>query len=592
MSPERRRHGCAGAHRSLEWAALAPKFHLPMPSLSTLSPVALALFLHCSDAPGSGSQDGSAEQSTMATRPRLVVLLSVDQMIPEQLERLGPHFTGGFRRLLDEGAVFTSAALDYARTETGAGHATLATGCLPRSHGIVGNGYWDRVTGKERYCVECDDASLVTATGIVEGQGQRSAEALLRPTLGELIQRAVPKARVVSISAKDRSAVTMCGRSNGGVALWWGSTVGGFVTSTAFASELPEFVARWNESAGAAIRAFVWDDTTPKSALEGTRTAPDERDGERPRGRSGVTFPYAAPEGIAEKNLASYAYATPLVDAFVAEVATQAIDEYELGADEHTDLLALSFSACDVVGHGNGPYSREVTDLLFRLDRGLGDLFDAFDAAAGENGWVAALTADHGVLPLPEWLNAQGTDARRIPKAEQGRLRKMVRARLEDRFGARLDEHSAPSGYYIDPRTLIAAGVDPAVARRALAQEIRDLRPEFPWVADAYSVDEIAAFGDAQMGVRRFLWNSFHPDRTADVVVVEEARVLVNMAKGTSHGSPHAYDREIPLIFVGGGIEPGRSDLPSGSHDIVPTLLPRIGVESDEAFDGRDLFAN
>ena len=562
--------------------------HQSMPSHSALSLAASALvFLGCT----SESQEGSSDAGASTSKPRLVVLLSVDQMIPDQLERLGPHFTGGFRRLLDDGAVFTNAALDYARTETGAGHATLATGCLPRSHGIVGNGYWDRASGKERYCVQCDDAVLVTSTGILEEEGHRSPESLLRPTLGELIQRGDPEARVVSISAKDRSAITMCGRSEGGVALWWSKKAGGFATSTGFAKALPEFARDWNESAGQKIREFVWDDTIPDAARKGTRTAPDERDGERPRGKSGVTFPYAAPEDIKDENLATYAYATPLVDRFVAELASRAMEAHELGQDDHTDVLALSFSACDVVGHGNGPYSREVTDVLFRLDRELGRLFEQFDAATGEAGWVAALTADHGVLPLPEWLQKTGVDARRIPKEERGRFRIAVRARLEERFGGRLDEHSAPAGYYIDPKTMAEVGVDPVVARKAMAEEMRELRPEFPWIADAYSVEEIAAFGDDQMGVRHYLWNSFHPARTADVVVVQEANVLVNMLKGTSHGSHYAYDRGVPLVFLGPGVSAGKRGEVAGSHDIVPTVLELIGVSVDAEFDGSNRFA-
>lgn len=569
-------------------------------------PVGLALaasFAHVAgpeSAPESALESAIAQedaaQAAEATQglPRLIVMISVDQLIPEQLERLGPYMKGGLGRLIREGAVFERAELPYARTETGAGHVTLSTGCLPRSHGVVGNEFWDRASGKRTYCVEDPLASLVTGSGVVEGTGQRSPRTLLRPTLGQILQRLDPESKVVSISAKDRAAIGMCGAAKG-VAIWWDkSRSAGFVTSTAYGVDLPPAVTEFNATWMKRLRSEPWIDSSPLELVDGDParwgTAPDDRPGETPMGAAGVTFPYEIPAGFPEDSLGKYAYATPFVDGYVGIMGERLTRAMSLGQDDHPDLLALSFSGCDVVGHASGPYSREVTDLVFRLDRSLGSLFDRLDESVGRGRWVAALTADHGVLPLPEYLVAKGEDARRVPGPEVAAFRAAVRQGLRERLGANVKERSGPGGYYVDPKSLVETGVDEETARRAMAQVIRDLRPRFPWVDDAYAYDEIAEFGPDQMGVRKALYHSFHPDRTIDVVVIHAPGVLVGRAKGTSHGSPHGYDRRIPMILYGPGFPAGRDRRPTGSQDIVPSLLGSSGTKGGVQFDGRDLF--
>lgn len=531
--------------------------------------------------------------------PPLVVMIAVDQLIPEQLERLGGAMTGGFARLLKDGVSFDNAALPYARTETGAGHVTFSTGCLPRSHGVVGNTFFDRTTGKSSYCVEDNTAELVTDGGIVSNEGRRSPRTILRPTFAELLQLELGDARVVSISAKDRAAVGMAGYATGQV-LWWDKKRGGgFVSSTPYMEEILPYVKNRNRLIRAAARDWVWEDTSP-AGEEGERfeawgTAADERDGERPVGQR-VSFPYPIPEGLAEENLGGFLYGTPAVDGFVIDLAIDSLDNQALGLDGITDVLALSFSGCDVVGHQNGPYSREVTDLLFRLDRGLERLFQELDLHVGEGSWLCVLTADHGVLPLPERQAALGLPGRRVSGEERKAMRAALTDLVEARLGTRLRLRSAPGGFHLDPKVLGKSGVEPAAARAAVATALRDLRIDHPWIEDAYSIDEIARFGPDQLGTRALLRNSFHPDRTADVVLLQSPGVLVGMAKGTSHGTHHAYDRRVPLLFYGPGTEGLRGaaarGVAVGSHDAVPTMLALMGMApADIEFDGRSLLA-
>lgn len=524
--------------------------------------------------------------------PRLLVLVAVDQMIPEQFERLGDHMDGGLGRLWREGRVHTDAALPYARTETGAGHVTFSTGCLPRTHGVVGNTFWDRAEGRDRYCVEDNSASFVTSSGVIENTGRRSPSTILTPTIGMLLQRANPAAKVVSISSKDRAAIGMCGDADG-IALWWDKRRGGFGTSTHYGDALPAPVDRWNESWEKRARAFVWEDTSPLEKVSGDHaawgTAADDRPGERPLGRLGTTMPYRIPEDTTVAALAGLAYETPMADGFVADLAAQLVPAMELGKDDAVDLLCVSFSGCDVVGHANGPYSREVTDLLFRLDRSLGTLFEVLDERVGEGRWMAALTADHGVLPLPEHLQTLGVDARRIDGKAAREMRGALVERANERLGIKLRVRSAPGGLRIDEEKLAETEVSPERARQVLAEELRALRGAYPWVDDAYSMEEVAAFAPGQLGVRAMVANTFHPARTPDVIVVHAANCIVGMGKGTSHGSPHEYDRDVPLVFYGPGFEAGRIPGECGSHDVVPTLLRAAGVKSEASFDGRAL---
>ena len=337
-------------------------------------------------------------------RVRLIVLVSVDQMIPEQLERLDPWLSGGLRRFAD-GQVFRRAAHGHGGTATGPGHATLGTGLHPNHHGIVGNSWLLAGTSESVYCVQDNEAQLVTVGGVVGGAAG-SPRNLLADGLADHVRRVHPGSKSVGISGKDRAAILSLGRS-ADAALWWDRSGRGFVSSTFFGEELPEWAQEWNRSWTDELGNFVWEDLLPED-IDEAGTAPDDRAGEV--SALGPTFPHAAPplsDPPLQPELAllsRWVYGTPLVDRFVVELALRAVEGMDLGGDEEVDYLFVGLSACDTVGHSFGPYSREVTDLLLRADAQLGRLFDHLDERLGEDGWVAALSSDHGVLEFPEAL--------------------------------------------------------------------------------------------------------------------------------------------------------------------------------------------
>jgi hypothetical protein len=530
-----------------------------------------------------------------AARPRLAVLLSVDQMIPEQLTRLSPAFTGGFARLLREGTVFNAATLDYARTETGAGHTTLSTGCLPRSHGIVGNGFFDRESGRFQYCVEDESVASMTSNGRVEapkagkgaGQGRRSPRNLARPTLGEYLQAQIPGAKVASVSAKDRAAIGMGGRSNGTV-LWWDKQGAGFVTSTWYADSLPSWVNEWNATWLERAGGWEWESSLPDN-VEELGTAPDERPGERPFGSRGIRLPYTLGDGSSPARLAGEVYQTPLVDQFTVEMGRVALRELELGMDDATDLLAMSFSGCDVVGHGFGPYSQEVTDLLLRLDVELGAFFDELDERVGAGRWVAALSADHGVLPLPEYVADRGQPALRVPLAEAGSFTAKLSLELSEALGHRVRVYRRDGGLVMDRRDLAAGELTVDGACDRLIEIARRVSAETAWVQSAHDYRAVAALTEEVTGVDALLRNTYFPGRSPDVVLLNQPGVLVPSGLGTSHGSHHMYDRRVPLVFMGAGVSSTTRSDRVGTEDTVPTLLSLLGCAPVEGLDGVDL---
>lgn len=568
----------------------------------------------------------SAPLEPTAEPPRLVVVISVDQMRPDQFARLAPAFAadGGLGRILREGLEFRAATLDYAATETGPGHATLGTGCLPRTHGIVGNDFWLTAEQRANYCFGDATAQRVTGAGAVETAAGRGPATMLRPALAEHVRATYPTAKVVSIAGKDRSAIGMTGRV-GDAVVWWDRADGGFESTTHYGSELPEWVRAWNTGWLELCSGWNWAPLRTEGLAE-LGTAEDDRDGEAVFGPFGRGFPYRLLEvpdpsdrGLVGR-LATQVFLSALVDECVARLARVAVVAMGLGEDDVPDVLTLSFSATDIVGHSNGPYSCEVTDVMLRLDRELGALFALLDERVGAGRWTAALSADHGVLPLPESLNANFVGARRVTAGDLRVTRSAVRDAVTARFGEHLEKKFDTEGIVFDHARAAALGVDLAEARVIARDAALASIGAGSWLGGAYTLDELAAaaIGAPKSGPwdpakiddalspeasegsakaapldpwRALFVNSFRAERSYDVVFRNAPWTLIGRGTGTSHGSCYSYDREIPLAFLGAGIPRGVRSDHAGSVDVTPTLLALLGIPPLSSFDGRDLFA-
>ena len=527
------------------------------------------------------------------TQPqRLFVVLSVDQMRFDFLERFGHLYKGGLARLLEEGAVYTDAHQDHFFTSTAAGHATISTGVFPSRSGIVANSWWDREEGRSVYAVGDSRSSIVGRPDL----SGRSPANMQRNALGDWLKRESRESKVFSAALKDRSAITMGGERPDGV-YWYDSDAGRFITSEYYLDAVPEWVREFNDAKLAdGYFEKKWTRLLPEEAYRASRedSFSFEHDG------IDVMFPHRldiSVDGEAEERADSLSaryppryYAelkrTPFADELAFAFIERMIVSEQLGADDVPDLLFVGASAADCIGHRYGPLSQEIQDYYLRLDQMLDEFLDFLDASVGEGRFTLVLTADHGVLPIPEGLARQGIDAKRIGRFERQEIVVPPLTEVLDEFG--LTEKLAgvsASPYGVTMR--FDAGVsrrDRRSVRRALAERLRDSE----YVADAVAYDDVRE--ETNDPFRQLYLRSFHPDRAPDVVIRYKENYLFRMDPGgTTHETPYAYDSHVPVLFWGPELTAGRYQRRIATVDIAPTNAALLGIETPDDLDGAPL---
>ena len=518
-----------------------------------------------------------------ASSPKLVVLIAVDQL---RRDRLDATLPGGLGRIVREGHVFSDAVLDHAATETCPGHVTMLTGRHPGPSGIIGNTYIDLETGARLYCVEDHAVDAAVFGGGDEPGDGRSPRNLRVDTLGDWLKAADPDARVFSVSAKDRSAITLGGRHPDG-AYWMirdGAPI--FTTSRYYRSGLPEWVEAFNHAGGGGLASRVpshW--THAREPLPGRRERVDDFPGESDERSRVSPHPLHA---ASDEDFADNLYASPYVDDLTLAFARTLVEQEGLGDRDRPDLLAIALAGTDTVGHAYGPGSLEARDALLRLDASLGELLSFLESRVGKDRLLIALTADHGVLPLPEWLEA--TSALECP-VEGGRQRLLSFIfRLQVALHFELSPFSWP-GFWVNVASQLSVNRQLAADRgvsvlRVVAAAERWLE-EQPVVREAWTRQEIARGKD---DFARLYRNSFDPQRSGDLAIqLEPTCLLALRGAGTTHGSPYGYDRNVPIVFFGSGIAAGTSTGAAATVDIAPTLAARIGLIPRGDLDGRNL---
>lgn len=448
-----------------------------------------------------------------AAAPRLGVVLVVDQMRADFLERAHER---GFARLKREGAVFADAHHRHLPTETAPGHASIASGRPPSIHGIVGNEWYDPALREEIYCLE--DAAFGVGPGRLEGA-----------TLGDALEAADPRSRVFSISAKDRAAVLMGGRK-AELALWLDRKTGLFTTSPHY--RRPAWLDAFNERLRASRRLAVVNGKVPSPVM-----------------------------------------GSPALDEATSELVSELVRREGVGRGPGTDLLFVSFSATDYVGHAFG-LGKAMDAQLRSLDRIVGEKLAEWEKASGGE-LALALTGDHGAIPAPE---------------DDAKVTRIQREDFEDAFEAALQKlWPAPGEKWVlfvsEPHVTLSRGL---AASKGLewTEVLREAARAFesaPGVRAAWSSEQIPALrsDDALASTLR---RSYYPGRSGDVFVVFKENVLVqydfnSRVEGTSHGTPYRYDAHVPLVFWGKGVKPGRHDAPASPQDIAPTMARLLGFD-------------
>ena len=516
--------------------------------------------------------------------PKLVVLLVFDQMRGDYLARWYDLYpAGGFRRLAGEGAWFTECHYPYANTITGPGHATLATGCTPATHGIVGNEWTEARNGKTISCVGVGRYTPVPP--VVDPDADKkprsvSPELLVSPTFADALKKQFGKAsRVVALSLKDRSAVLPGGKSPD--ACYWADDTGRFVTSTYYRDRVHPWVADFNKGVpGDRWLGKRWDRLRADVDYE-KWAGPDDVAGEGKGYAQGRTFPHPF-DGGETKSMEVYRKAvanSPMGNELLWELAKKAIDAEKLGTRDTPDFLSLSFSSNDLIGHTWGPDSQEVLDVTLRSDRLVADILATLDAKVGKGKYVVVLSADHGICPLPEVSRARKLDAGRLDyNLLLSGAEDILDTVFRDAAAKARDENPWIAGFKsnmltLDRKKLKRRGVDPAAAAKALAGWLK----RQPGILAAYTRADLAA--DKPDDMLRKVRASYYPDRSGDVMLVLKPHWLPGgYLTGTTHGSPHRYDTHVPLVVYGANVVPGkRAGLASPEHAAV-ILAAALGI--------------
>ena len=478
-------------------------------------------------------------------------MVVIDQFRYDYLTRFRAEYRGGFTRLWEHGAVFTNAHYMHVPTVTAIGHSTVLTGATPSVSGIVGNEWYDRALKRMVTSVSDSETQLL---GGAAGQTGASPRRLLVSAVPDEMKIAGKASIAIGISIKDRSAILPPGHM-ADAAYWFDEASGHFVSGTYYEPALPAWVQRFDDAQPAAkYKTAEW-------------RALDAKPGDPPFCSMAVgNGPRAC------RTLEATPFGNELLEAF----AEQTIENEALGTHAATDVLTVSFSSNDYVGHALGPDSAEVRDISVRTDRTLGKLFDFIDARLGAGNTLVVLTADHGVAPVPEVNTARKMPGGRIDATEF--LTTLAKA-LDGKFGEGQWLIPNTGGtLYLDYEELAAHKIDAKDARRALA----DSAKAFPHIARVYTRDEIEAGADTADTVGRTMRNGYYGPRSGDVFVLPEPYYIFSghgATRGTTHGSPYGYDTHVPVIFLGPGVRPGVYRRNIAVNDIAPTLAAIFDVE-------------
>ncbi len=536
-----------------------------MKRISRFLAVPILVMLGCSDSTQPDPESG--------TTPRLLLFVTVDQLRYDYLQRLEGDLPGGLGRLLREGVSFDSAYHGHAITTTGPGHASLATGTYPRRSGIVDNQWFDRDTKRLVNCVE--DREVQTLGSSLPG---RSPRQLLVDTVADWMKSRDPAGKVFAASRKDRGAILPAGRKADG-AFWYDSGTGRFVTSSYYMSGYPRWVDHFHRDHGPE-RFFgqAWEPLTTDPEL-GQRARFEALDA----GAFAHGFPHSL-GGLSlspDSRFFSDFGTSPLMDGYLVEFVESLVIAEELGSDDRMDFLGVSFSALDSVGHEFGPNSPEALDALLRLDEALGRLLGFLEQRVGEEGVWVVLSADHGVVPLPEFQAAAKLPGQRVRTQD---------VLCHQRAGRALQARLGPlegwvEGLYLDRRALQQSGRKPAQVEEWFSAELEKCEP----VQKVWTRAELEPEPPPGDLYRRLYHNSFHPQRSADLLVQWREYWLASGGRGTTHGSPYSYDRHVPLILRLPGVAPQRITQPVETVDLAPTLWALLGLPPQGRTDGRDL---
>ena len=513
-------------------------------------------------------------------RPKLVVGIVVDQMRFDYLTRFESKFgEGGFKRLIGGGFNCKNNHFNYIPTYTGPGHASVYTGTTPKYHGIISNNWYDKEVKKTVYCAG-DDAMM--SVGTTRPAGKMSPSRMLSTTFSDENRLFTQmRGKTIGISIKDRGAILPAGHT-ANAAYWFnGSDEGNFISSSYYMTELPQWVNNFNASNIVESYLKPWETLYDIETYTESGDDLNEFEGGFV-GKETATFPYDLQALGSQNGLYSILRVTPYGNNIVTDFALAAIEAEQLGKDEHTDVLAISYSSTDYIGHNFGVNSKEVHDTYLRLDQDIERLLKALDQQVGEGNYTVFLTSDHGAVHVPSYLESVKVPAGYL---DNRMSRQNLNLFLTTTFGSSdIVENFSNNQLFLNKEKIKELKLDINVIQDALVKEIITY-------TSVYKVFKANTFNENVFteGVESLLQKGFNQKRSGDIIVVHDPATISYSKTGSTHGSGFNYDTHVPLIFYGNGIKQGSTVERTHITDIAPTMSALLGISFPNAATGKPL---
>lgn len=514
---------------------------------------------------------GAIGQEAPFEKPKLVVGIVVDQMRFDYLTRFWDRYSdGGFKRMVSEGFNAKNHHFNYVPTVTGPGHASVYTGTTPSVHGILGNNWYDKFLKESVYCA-ADENFPDLGT---EQTGGMAPTRLLTTTITDQLRIHYQfKSKVIGIAIKDRGAILPVGHTANAAYWFEGRSTGNWISSTYYMEELPQWVIDFNNARSVDQYKKTWETLEPLETYSESGSDQNQYEGIS-KGEKHSGFPHKIAKLWKDNGQYSSLSATAYGNSLTTDFALAALAAEGLGTDEIPDFLAISYSSPDYVGHKYGVNSVEVQDNYMRLDLELSRLLTYLDQTVGAGEYLMFLTADHGAIHVPAFLNDQKIPAGYLDTKQ---LSQQLLEKVVARFGnADLIESLSYNEIYLNKNvldSLAVQGYSAAQVRREIAEFLYDL----DHIERVYTSDQLRNFGSTS-GFDRIIYNGYHPKRSGDLIFIQSPGYISYGKTGSTHGSAMIYDTHVPLLFFGKGIEHGSTAERTEIPDIAPTLAVLLGI--------------
>ena len=504
-------------------------------------------------------------------KPKLVVAIVIDQMRYDFLENLSHRYSdNGFNRLVNDGFNCKNNFYNYVPTVTGPGHSSISTGSTPKTHGIVGNNWYDR---ERRHSIYCTDDSNYNNVGGDDYSGNKSPNNLLVETFADINKMSNNKSKTISIAIKDRGSILMGGKTADAAYWYYGKERAQWITSTFYMNQIPDWVKEFNKEDN--LEKYLEDWNTLKDISTYENHEIDNNSFEKLfKGKDNSAFPYDTKSLMKHNDCFDMIKETPYGNTMTTDFAIEAIVNENLGKRGVTDVITVGYSSTDYIGHSFGVASVETQDTYIRLDLEIQKFLSFLDKEIGKNEYSLFLTADHGVLEIPAYLSSTGVNAQAV--SENDLTNKVVK-KLNDVLGIEVKKLIANvdnSQIYLNDEVISEMNLN----KSKVVNELVKILESFDFISKAYTADFILGSSEL-IEYEKLIQNGYHKERSGDIALILKENVIFYNGKGTTHGSGYNYDTHVPLIFYGNGIKKGETLNHTEIPDIAPTISKLLGLE-------------